>query len=385
MRLAPTFYMKAGMALTALGCASGAQAQSSVTLYGILDTSVAYIHNSGWHSTQITMTPVAAGPRWGMKGSEDLGGGLKAIFTLESGFNVGNGQMSGSNVLFGRSAYVGLSSEKLGSLTLGRQYDPVTDQVQPLTADWVFGPIAATPGDVDNYDDSARFSNAVKWTSATYQGVQLEAMYALGGLAGATGSGQTWSGALGYHTGPFSFGGGYIHIDNGNAAFASRGKSTGDSLFNSPANAGYQSARSVNIARVGGMYQANGLQVGAAYSYSSYNRDGASTFAEDEKFHNGSVYAAYTMTAPLRIGAGYSYTRALGDSSAKYHAFVVGAIYSLSKRTSVYSMAAHVHAIGEQRNGEGSLQPAQAVVGSFDIASGASTQQIVAVGITHAF
>jgi len=97
--------------------------------------------------------------------------GLKAIFTLESGFNVGNGQLSGANLLFGRSAYVGLASQTFGTLSLGRQYDPVNDQVQPLTADWLFGPIAATPRDVDNYDDSARFSSVVKWTSVSYDGL----------------------------------------------------------------------------------------------------------------------------------------------------------------------------------------------------------------------
>jgi len=183
-------------------------------------------------------------------------------------------------------------------------------------------------------------------------------MYALGGVAGATGSGQTWSGAFGYQNAPFSLGGGYMHIDNGNAVVGSRGKSTVAPLFNSSVNAGYASARSVNIARIGGMYKSNGLQVGTAYSYSTYNRDSASTFAENEKFHNGSIYAAYNLTAPLKIGAGYNYTRALGDSSAKYHAFVFGAIYSLSKRTSLYAMGAHVHAIGDQRSSEGALLPA---------------------------
>ncbi|MDR5781142.1 porin [Caballeronia sp. LZ065] len=362
-----------------------ASAQSSVTLYGILDSGIAYIHNSGGKATQIAMTVGEAGPRWGLKGEEDLGGGLKAIFVLEDGFSVGTGRLGGNNLEFGRSAYVGLASSTFGTFTLGRQYDPVTDLVQAITADWVFGPIFAPPGDFDNYDDSARFSNAVKWTSPAYRGVQAEAMYSLGGVAGATGSGQTWSGALGYHTGPVFLAAGYLHIDNGNPTVVARGTSSADSLFNSPVNAGYASASSVDIARVGAEYVDHGVQAGAAYSYSVYNRDGSSTFANKQKFHNGSVFAAYNITPAFLVGLGYNYSRALGDASAKYHSFELGANYALSKRTVVYALAAYVHALGEQRDASGVLSPAQAVVGSYDIASGASTQEMAIVGIRHSF
>jgi predicted porin len=193
--------------LTALAAALGlatclnAHAQSTITLYGILDAGIGYIHNSGGQSSQWKMsTGNVAENEWGLKGTEDLGGKMSAIFDVESGFDIASGQMHEGNRLFGRQAWVGISTPTYGTVTLGRQYDAMTDVVQPITGD-SFSGIWATPGDVDNYDDSARFDNAVKWVSPTWSGVSLEAMYAFGGIAGATGSGQVYSGGAAYNGG----------------------------------------------------------------------------------------------------------------------------------------------------------------------------------------
>jgi predicted porin len=364
--------------------AGHAQAQSSVTLYGIVDAGILYVHNSGGHANQLMLSPVDAGPRFGLKGQEDLGGGLSAIFVLENGFNIANGAlMAGSNRIFGRQAYMGLSSQEFGTITLGRQYDPFVDQIQSFTGDWTFGPMSATPGDIDNYDASARFNNSVKWTSPNYRGLQVEGMYAFGGAAGAVGSGQSWAGSMLYQAGPAAFSGGWLHINNGNGAL--RGTSSADTLFNSPVNEGYASASSIDIAKAGARYVTDKIQLSAVYSFSTYTADGSSSFANAQHFHDVSVLAKYNLTPSLLVAADYNYLRAVGDASAKYHTFVIGAIYSLSKRTSMYAFASNVHVIGEQRNAAGQLVPAQAVTGSFDIASGASTQQLVAIGMTHSF
>ncbi len=77
-----------------------AHAQSAVTLYGILDEGVNWTSNSnGAHQYNMT-SGVASGSRWGLRGSEDLGGGLKAVFVLENGFDVGSGALGqgGENV-----------------------------------------------------------------------------------------------------------------------------------------------------------------------------------------------------------------------------------------------------------------------------------------------
>ncbi len=136
------------------------------------------------------------GSRWGLKGTEDLGGGLKAIFQLENGFDPNNGRLGQGGRLFGRQAYVGLTHDAYGTVTLGRQYDPLVDMVQPLTADNFFGSTFATPGDIDNNDNSSRTSNAIKYVSPVFSGFQVEGMYALGGVAGSTGSARAGSGVL---------------------------------------------------------------------------------------------------------------------------------------------------------------------------------------------
>src|SRR6516165_3537412 len=135
-----------------------------------------YIHNSGGHSTQVLMTSGAeSGSRFGLKGSEDLGGGLKAIFQIENGFNSTNGKLGQGSRMFGRQAYVGLAGNGWGTVTLGRQYDPVVDLVQPVQGDNWLGGFFTSPGDIDNADNSVRFNNAVKWASPNWSGLQLEA------------------------------------------------------------------------------------------------------------------------------------------------------------------------------------------------------------------
>ena len=94
--------------------AGSAHAQSSVTLYGLIDSGLTYTNSqitgtgSGGHSNWQMTSGSVQYSRWGLRGAEDLGGGIKAIFTLENGFNLNNGQFSSSNRIFNRQAFVGL-------------------------------------------------------------------------------------------------------------------------------------------------------------------------------------------------------------------------------------------------------------------------------------
>jgi predicted porin len=90
--------------------ANAAHAQNSVTMYGIIDNGLMYVHNSGGQSSQWRMSGGGnvAGTRWGFKGREDLGGGLAALFVLENGFNTATGTLNQGGREFGRQAYVGL-------------------------------------------------------------------------------------------------------------------------------------------------------------------------------------------------------------------------------------------------------------------------------------
>src|SRR5258708_27283653 len=141
-----------------------AQAQSSVTLYGIIDEGLNYTSNAGGGRQISTSCSVLSGCRWGFRGSEDLGGGLRVIFTLENGFDLGTGRFSQGGDEWGRQAFFGLSSTHWGTLTLGRQYDSEVDYVEPMMAavQWAGYP-AAHAGDVDNMDGTNRVDNSIKY------------------------------------------------------------------------------------------------------------------------------------------------------------------------------------------------------------------------------
>lgn len=102
-----------------------ASAQSSVTIYGLLDVAIGMTDAGGAASRQTEMTSgVGLGSRIGFRGTEDIGGGWKANFVLENGFNPDTGAVGQGGVLFGRQAWVGLASSSLG-LSFGRQYSPM--------------------------------------------------------------------------------------------------------------------------------------------------------------------------------------------------------------------------------------------------------------------
>lgn len=290
--------------------AAGAQAQSSVTLYGIADAGIAYVHNAQGANGQNQSSLVkfssgnVSGSRWGLKGTEDLGGGLAAVFQIENGYNLGTGTLGQGSREFGRKSVVGLSSSTWGTVTLGRQYDPIVDLVQGLTEDNYFGGTFASPGDLDNYDNSLRVSNSVKYVSPLFAGFQVEALYGVGGVAGASGNGQTYSFGAAYANGPLSLGAGYFYANGGNTTTGNvrTWTSSSDTLFNTVINSGFASAKSIQIVRVGGQYVIGAATVGLAYSNTQYATDAFSAYHSTAKFNNGSVFFNYQITPALRTG-----------------------------------------------------------------------------------
>ncbi|HHX4060014.1 porin [Burkholderia contaminans] len=377
------------LSLALLGAAGAAQAQSSVTLYGVIDTSIAYVHGNNGQGNNMwqMLSGNLQGSRWGLKGAEDLGGGLKAIFQIENGFNPGTGKLSAANTIFNRQAYVGLESNQYGTLTLGRQYDPLVDLVQAVTADNYFGSFFATPGDVDNNDNSLRVSNAIKYASPVWGGFQFEGMYGLSGVAGKPGSGQTWSVGAAYNNGPIGVAAGYFYANNPTPASGPRTgwtSTTADNIIDGPINSGYETAKSIGIAQVAGQYAIGPVTLGLGYSNAQYKPDASSGFGSTEKYNTGRAFATYQVTPPLLLGLGYSYTKASGDTDAKYHQVSLGADYSLSKRTDVYLVGAYQHASGTQRVDANTTQAAQASIGSYGYA-GTKSQEMVALGLRHKF
>jgi GBP family porin len=169
-----------------LAAGSAAAADSSVTLYGVADTFVQYLDNGGNHSFS-ERSGGATGSLFGLKGDEDLGGGLTAQFDVETGFNINNGSLfADTNALFYRQAWVGLNDSKYGSLTMGRQYEPsfrVVYPTDPYRANEVLSPFSAAVLTVDRKTlstqyDSGRASNSILYQSPNMGGLQLYGMYA---------------------------------------------------------------------------------------------------------------------------------------------------------------------------------------------------------------
>jgi predicted porin len=218
-----------GTTAIALACQS-AFAQSSVTLYGVADVSVRYLSNANANNDgKFYMTNGAiTNSRIGMRGTEDLGGGLKAIFQLESGVELENGRYSDSSREFNRAAFVGLDSQ-YGTVTLGRQKTPLFDMLastyDPLTVGNYFEnawlPVALGAG---LYAD-----NSVKY-NGTFAGLTVGAMYSFGTnyastgaggfsgqLPGHMGAGNMYGFTASYALGPLLIGGGYQqNSDNSN-------------------------------------------------------------------------------------------------------------------------------------------------------------------------
>jgi predicted porin len=174
-------------------------AQSSVTLYGIVDLGITYtniaqtakVGNKLAGGSQFALTDAHAtglsGSRWGLRGAEDLGGGMMAIFVLENGFMASTGALAQGGAEFGRQSYLGVSSN-VGTITAGRQYDPLIDFVQPFSASgsWA-GYMGAHPDDLDNLTNTNRI-----FTSAKYGGFSAGALYSFGGIAGNATQNQIW-------------------------------------------------------------------------------------------------------------------------------------------------------------------------------------------------
>jgi GBP family porin len=227
--LRKTLKFFAPLALSA--CVGAAFADdSSVTLYGVLDASIANVaHTFNFDPNMVSGSSPLINPnagtqaatgifsgglspsRWGIKGQEDMGGGVKGIFQLESAINIGTGTLSnaalalthntaayGPNVaidsalngqLFSRGAFVGLSSTQYGTLTVGRNTSFMVDNIgisDPMLGSYAFSPIgyAGSYGG-GGFTDDSRVDNSLKY-KVTFADFTLGLLYKFGGVAGST-------------------------------------------------------------------------------------------------------------------------------------------------------------------------------------------------------
>ncbi|AXF19518.1 porin [Burkholderia pyrrocinia] len=383
---------KSLLALVALGAFAGAaHAQSSVTLYGIIDEGLLFNNNAGGKHLYSMASGVMQGSRFGLRGTEDLGGGLKAIFTLENGFDVNNGKLGQGGLMFGRQAYVGLSSQ-FGTVTLGRQYDSVVDFVGPLEAgDQWGGYIAAHPGDLDNFNNAYRVNNAVKFTSQSFGGFSFGGLYSFGGQAGQFSKNQIWSLGAGYNNGPLVLGVGYLNARTpGNfGGMFNNGSTAATTAVTSPVYGAYaNNANTYQVIGAGGAYTFGAATIGATYSNTKFKGFSVGPFVnQTATFNNGEINFKYQLTPALILGAAYDYTQGSkidGNSAAKYHQGSLGVDYFLSKRTDVYVIGVYQHASGNALDANGNVVQAKAAING--LAGSSTSNQVAArVGIRHKF
>jgi predicted porin len=175
------------MAIAGL-CLAGptAYAQTNVTIYGLMDTGLEYVSHANTAGNGLFRMPGVSGElpsRLGVRGSEDLGNGMKAVFVMENGFNVRAGDLGQGSRLFGRQSLVGLESS-WGALTFGRQY---TMTFWALGDADTLGPDIHGIGALDNYLPNARSDNTIAY-KGQYKGVTAGATYSFGRDTGGTGN-----------------------------------------------------------------------------------------------------------------------------------------------------------------------------------------------------
>ncbi|WP_112175216.1 porin [Paraburkholderia unamae] len=387
--------------------ALSAVAQSSVTLYGSIDTGLAYASSQtslGSTTKGRSVVEMSQGvwnaSKFGFFGTEDLGGGLKTIFRLESGINSANGGLQYTNAMFGRAAYVGLTQQAYGTVTIGRQYAAYYQALSHYSPTNILtGYFGAHPGDLDGFDTGYRANNTVLYQSPNFFGLTAYGSYSVGGVPGSFNSGSTWASALQYEIGPIGVATAFQKTNNSNPnggpwGAASTMSNNGAELGVSAVTNGYQTGRAQQRYAVDGVYRVSRtFDVSIAYSNVQYIPGKQSAFTDTAIFNTVGVVLHWRPVPPVDLGGGYSYTRATRSngitSSASYQQFNLSQYYSLSKRTGLYALEAYERAGGQTLGTAGKSQiiGATATIGDGFNGTPSSSRSLFAagVGIVHRF
>ena len=372
---------------------SVAHSQSGVTLYGLIDEGIHYQTNiQGGRSVYMDSLDGISGSRWGITGKEDLGGGLKAIFTVESGINTNNGQFGQGGTAFGRQVFVGISSDAYGAFTAGRQYDMVYYFPEFLTGTAAVGAIpGAHPGDFDNVSNSVRFNNSVRYMSADFHGFSFGAEYSFGGVPGNFTSTSGYSIGVEYKHGPFQGAAAFEYFKHptsspGTGWFTAY--ASGFNLLANSLNSAYQVAQAYQNAVIAATYTIGNAAVSASYSNVQYANLGSAFSNGTAIFNNYDIGLSYSFLPSLTLGVVYDYmnarsvTTSEGSSIGNQHynqvAFLVD--YALSKRTDVYLSGGWQRASGISSTGQVAVAD---IGGSGD--SSNNHQMLYRLAIRHRF
>jgi predicted porin len=207
-------------AATLLTLSGMTHAQTSVSIYGIVDAGL--VRESGGPDGNVTALGggVASGSRLGFRGKEDLGGGLSANFLLENGFNSDNGTLGQGGLLFGRQMYVGLSGD-FGAVRMGRQYSPYYLALRDVADPFAAG-LAGRAGNI--MATNTRVNNMINYVTPKFGGFFADIAYGLGEVAGDAQKNRTIGAAIGYEQGPAAIK--LAHHQLNNATATDRTKNT---------------------------------------------------------------------------------------------------------------------------------------------------------------
>jgi predicted porin len=387
--------MKRILLIVALsGFGHAAHAQSSVTLYGLLDEGITRASNVTGHIQTAMSSGVMQGNRWGIRGVEDLGRQMKAIFRLENGFDISTGALGQGGLEFGRTAWVGLQTID-GTITFGRQYDATVDLLGPMQAGNMGATgLAAHPGDIDNMLNSYRVNNAVKFKSATYSGLTVEMLYSLGGVAGSLSQKQVFSAGIGFEHGAARFAITYVNARNPNVSYFGTSSSTtltaATTNITSRVFRGFASARTYQSAGAGGTYAFGPNRWTLLYSHVDFSEMGDTESGPNTLGYHGSANFndvegdwIYSLTQAVQFVGVYNYLGSQsfgGHGGMHYHQGSLGVDYALSKLTDIYLVGLYQRASGTDSTGK----PAVADLLSLG-ASDSASQTAVRIGLRHKF
>lgn len=313
---------KLPLAFAVLAAVSGmAAAQTNVTIYGLIDGGIE--HQTGGANGSVTKltSGVQNASRIGFKGTEDLGGGMSALFTLENGFALDSGAALQGGTLFGRQAFVGLKGN-FGAVTLGRQYTPIFTSLCGAIDPFACG-LAGNAANLMSQGGAAatgtgpRTNNAIKYASPAFSGLQAELTYGFGETAGDNSALRAVSGALGYDAGPLVLRLAYHNVNDATAANSAK-----ETLLGTKYDFG--------MATVHVAYAINkGVTAGGSNIVQADTRD---TLVGVSVPFGASTFLASYIQKKDKSAAG---------NDAKQYA--LGYTYALSKRTNLYTSYAHIN------------------------------------------
>lgn len=353
------------IALAIAGFAA-APAFAQVTIYGVADAYVAAVDRDitgGTAKDTVVDGGLLSGPRLGFKGEEDLGGGMKAVFTVETGLNIdANGGATGGSFSRNRQSWVGLSSDTMGRISLGQQYAP--GYFAPGNSDGFASAIIAPQsalstanGMTITSNSGARINNSINWVSPAFGPVKFNAIYGQGEVAETpTNNGDA---------------GNFLGL-GANATF---GPLVVDAVYHSlDKSSGLVSADQTEFF-VGAAYDLGVVKLGASYQ----------NLEDESQVVAGSTLEKdlWTVSAIVPVGAGnihvgYGALEEDNTPNAESKVFSIAYTHALSKRTTAY--------VGYMKADADTLttgQTALGAVGGTLVANG--TNSAVAAGLRHTF